>query len=175
VGAESSSQDERYLQAATDYGPALGRLARGYEADADLRRDLEQEIHVALWRSFAGYDGRCSVRTWVYRVAHNVGASHVIRRKRARASVLVGLEALADAPDGENPEQATADRQALTRLTALIQTLNPPDRQVILLYLEDLDAAAIGEITGLTPGAAAVKIHRIKAILARRFQQGGGA
>ena len=48
------------------------------------------------------------------------------------------------------------------------------DRQVLLLYLEDLDAAAIGEITGLSPGAIAVKIHRAKAVLARRFNQGEG-
>jgi RNA polymerase sigma-70 factor (ECF subfamily) len=58
--------------------------------------------------------------------------------------------------------------------SALIQGLKPADRQVVLLYLEDLDAAAIGEITGLSPGAIAVKIHRAKALLARRFNQGEG-
>ena len=42
----------------------------------------------------------------------------------------------------------------------------------MLLYLEGLDAAAIGEVTALTPGAVAVKIHRIKAVLAQRFHQG---
>ncbi len=62
----------------------------------------------------------------------------------------------------------------MQRLTLLIQALKPPDRQVLLLYLEDLDAAAIGEVTGLSPGAIAVKIHRIKAALAQRFQQGEG-
>jgi RNA polymerase sigma-70 factor (ECF subfamily) len=173
VGGATSSQDERYLQAAAQYGAALGRLARGYEADADQRHDLLQDIHTALWRSFAGYDERCSIRTWVYRVAHNVGASHVIKRRRAKTSKLVGLDELAAAPAHDNPEQAAADRQALTRLIAMIQALKPPDSQVMLLYLEDLDAAAIGDITGLTPGAVATKIHRIKAILARRFQQGG--
>jgi RNA polymerase sigma-70 factor (ECF subfamily) len=40
---------------------------------------------------------------------------------------------------------------------------------VMLLYLEDLDAAAIGEIMGLSPGAVRVQIHRIKAVLKRRF------
>jgi RNA polymerase sigma-70 factor (ECF subfamily) len=39
------------------------------------RRDLLQEIHLALWRSFATFDDRCSLRTWVYRVAHNVATS----------------------------------------------------------------------------------------------------
>src|SRR5262245_30630873 len=56
-----------YEQAAATYGAALERLARAYEPDADRRRDL-QELHLALWRSFAGFDGRCSLRTWVYRI-----------------------------------------------------------------------------------------------------------
>ncbi len=61
----------------------------------------------------------------------------------------------------------------LDRLNALIQALGPPDRQVMLLYLEDVPAAEIAEVTGLSPAAVATKIHRLKALLARRFQQGG--
>jgi RNA polymerase sigma-70 factor (ECF subfamily) len=56
----------------------------------------------------------------------------------------------------------------------LIQRLKPLERQVIVGYLEDMDAASIGEITGLSPGNVAMRIHRIKNILARRFHQGGG-
>jgi RNA polymerase sigma-70 factor (ECF subfamily) len=69
-----SEQDERYSAAAMEHGAALQRLARATEANPERRRDLLQDMHVALWRSFAGFDGRCSVRTWVYRVAHNVAA-----------------------------------------------------------------------------------------------------
>ena len=172
MASRTSEQDQRYLEAAAAFGPALDRLARGYEADADLRRDLRQEIHTALWRSLGRFDGRCSLRTWVYRVAHNTGASHVMKRK-AQAP-LAGIEELDAAADGDDPERNTSERQAMQRLTLLIQALKPPDRQVLLLYLEDLDAAAIGEVTGLSPGAIAVKIHRIKAALAQRFQQGEG-
>ena len=170
-----SSQDERYVSATEAYGPALERLARAYEADADLRRDLLQEIHLALWRSFAGFDGRCSMRTWTYRVAHNAATSHVLRRRRLRPERLTTLDALDAAPDSDDPEATAGERQTLTRLMAMIQALKPPDRQVMLLYLEDLDAAAIGEITGMSPGAVAVKVHRLKSILARRFQQGRAA
>ena len=82
-GDQTRLQDERYARASAAAGPALERLARAFEADADLQRDLLQEIHFAVWRSFASFDGRCSENTWVYRVAHNVAASHVIRRARA--------------------------------------------------------------------------------------------
>jgi RNA polymerase sigma-70 factor (ECF subfamily) len=63
--------------------------------------------------------------------------------------------------------------EALERLLGSIHKLQPHDRQVILSFLEGLDAPAIAEITGLSPGNAAVKVHRIKNILTRRFQEVG--
>jgi RNA polymerase sigma-70 factor (ECF subfamily) len=125
--AAESSRDDLYRQAAAGFGDALDRLARAYEADADTRRDLLQEIHFALWRSFGGFDGRCSLRTWVYRVAHNAAASHVIRQRRANAAVLVGLEEIEAAPDPNDGPLAAGRREALERLLALIRQLKPLD------------------------------------------------
>jgi RNA polymerase sigma-70 factor (ECF subfamily) len=165
--------DGLYEDVASQYGAALERLARAYEADPELRRDLLQEIHIALWRSFHGFDGRCSLRTWVYRVAHNAATSHVIRQRRTRSNALLGLDELENLPDPNAGEQSADRGQALDHLLNLIQRLKPLDRQVILSYLEGLDSASIGEITGLSPGNVATKIHRIKSILARRFHEGG--
>jgi RNA polymerase sigma-70 factor (ECF subfamily) len=165
------SQDDRYREAAAAYGAALERLAHAYEADAEYRRDLLQEIHLALWRSFAGWDARCSLRTWVYRVAHNAATSHAMRQRRLNPHSLVSLEELDQVPDPSVPD--ASHQQALSRLLTLVQRLKPLDRQVILSYLEGMDAAAIGEITGLAPGHVATKIHRIKNILTRAFHQGG--
>jgi RNA polymerase sigma-70 factor, ECF subfamily len=172
---QAAGQDQRYAEAAAEFGPAIARLARAYEANVDARADLVQDIHVALWRSLAGFDGRCALRTWVYRVAHNIAASHVQRRRRWRSEEGATLKALESLADPDNPEATVGERRALDRLLALIQQLGAPDRQVALLYLEDLDAAAIGEITGLSAGAVATKIHRLKALLARRFAEGGRA
>ena len=166
-------QDELYEEAASSFSSALERLARAYEADPDHRRDLLQEIHIALWRSFAGFDQRCSLRTWVYRVAHNVGASHVAKQYRTRPEALVGLEELESFPDPHRRE-AAADRSiALNKLLEMIQKLKPLDRDVILSYLEGLDAEEIGEITGLSARNVATKIHRIKNILAHFYNEGG--
>lgn len=168
------SQDERYESAAAEFGRALERLARGYEADPTLHSDLLQEIHLALWRSLASFDGRCSMRTWVYRVAHNAASSYVIRRRRTHAGKTISLDEAAEGIADGNPEEIATEAEALTQLTQLIRSLNPVDREVVLLYLEDLDAAAIGEITGMSAGAIATRIHRIKAILAKRFKDEGG-
>lgn len=168
---DTSKQDGLYEQATAAHSVAVARLARAYEADPDKRAELRQEIHIALWRSFAGFDGRCSLRTWVYRVAHNTAATHVIKSKRARANGLVSLEDLEAEPAADS---AKADRQvALERLMSLVRRLKPLDRQVISLYLEGETAADIAEITGLSANNVAVKIHRIKAVLSRQFQQGG--
>jgi RNA polymerase sigma-70 factor (ECF subfamily) len=123
-----------------------------------------------LWRSFLSFDARCSLRTWVYRVAHHVAASHVLRERRT-FSTLVSLEQLE-----RDPQQRASDPHQqinLERLAALIQQLKPLDRQVIISYLEEMDAVSIGEITGLSPANVAMRIHRIKNILARRFGEGG--
>jgi DNA-directed RNA polymerase specialized sigma24 family protein len=59
-----AARDAFYEQAASEFGSALQRLARAYEANAHRRQDLLQDIHIALWRSCATFDGRCSLRTW---------------------------------------------------------------------------------------------------------------
>lgn len=173
ISASKSAQDERYQEAASGYGAALERLARVYEADPERRRDLLQEIHLALWQSLASFEGRCSLRTWVYRVAHNVATSHVIRDQRQYSRTLVSLDLLETLPAKDDSERTVDERNALERLLQLIQQMKPLDRQVILSYLEGMDAASIAEITGISPGNVATKIHRLKNILARRFHEGG--
>jgi RNA polymerase sigma-70 factor (ECF subfamily) len=165
-----ANQDALYAEAVATYGAALERLARAYETDAEKSRDLLQDIHVALWRSLSRFEGRCSMRTWVYRVAHNVATSQVIRRRAG--PTLVGLDELDETPAAIDTEGALDTHRALERLQALVRRLKPLDRQLMLLYLEGVDAASIGEVTGLSAGNVATKIHRIKAVLARRFRDG---
>jgi RNA polymerase sigma-70 factor (ECF subfamily) len=162
---------ELYEMAIAEFGPALVRLAQAYERDPDRRQDLLQDIHFALWRSFASFDQRCSLRTWTYRVAHNVASSHALRDRRRRARPLVGLEALAHSPShDEAPDEHLAGRldaeHHRAQLIALLERLAPPDRQLMLLYLEGLDAASIGEVTGLSSANVATKVHRLKGVLA---------
>lgn len=52
----------------------------------------------------------------------------------------------------------------------MIYELNPVDRQILLLFLEGFDATAIAEVSGISAGNVATKIHRIKRVLAQRFQ-----
>jgi RNA polymerase sigma-70 factor (ECF subfamily) len=165
-------EDELYGEATAAYGAALERLARACEANAEERRDLLQEMHLALWRSFRIFDGRCSMRTWVYRVAHNAAASHAMRARRGRPGPMLSLEDVEGgiADTGGAPMERG---RLLEQLYAMVQRLKPVDRQVIVLYLEGMDAAGIGEVTGISAGYAATKIHRIKRILSEMASGGG--
>jgi RNA polymerase sigma-70 factor (ECF subfamily) len=167
-----ASREDLYEEAVRTHGAALDRLARAYEFNPDKRLDLLQDIHMALWRSLASFDGRCSLRTWIYRVGHNVATSHVVSDRRGRSQQLLSIDEV-DVADTSGDAEESAERSvAMDRLMSLIHELKPLDRQLVLLFLEGVDAAAIGEITGISAGNVATRIHRIKKILTTRFQGG---
>ena len=172
IAGEESSQDDLYREVADTYASALDPLARAYEADPEKRRDLLQDIHLQLWRSFPHFDRRCSLRTWVYRVAHNVATRHVVRQRRIRKT-LASIEEIETMPSNDQSELVAGQNQALERLSMLIQQLKPLDRQIIISYLEGIDASSTAEITGLSAANVAMKVHRIKNILRRWFHEGG--
>ena len=164
----TGQQATLYHQAGEQFAPAIARLARAMERDADKARDLEQDIHLELWRSFARFDGNCALKTWVFRVAHNVAADHVGRASRRPATVEIDeIETLPVAHGGESEAAAT---HALTRLHAIIRTLPLLDAQVILLWLEGHSGADIADVTGLSSGAVATRLSRLREKLAAQFQ-----
>jgi RNA polymerase sigma-70 factor (ECF subfamily) len=156
-----------YEDIAREYGGPLERLVRGYEANEDKQRDLLQEIHVGIWRGLRTFDGRASIRTWVYRVAHNVAVSHVMRSSRSHLERCLPLdEALETVSARGDLARESEARRDVARLAELVRTLRPIDRQVILLYLEGFEHAEISEVCGLSSENAATKVHRIKHALA---------
>jgi len=172
--ASASEQERRFLEATATFGATLERLARGYKRDADKRRDLLQDIHIALLGSLAGFDGRCSLRTWVYRVAHDTATSKTLR-PRTNAPTLVAIDdTLATLAESAAEEQRLDRTRAIEPLHDLIGRLKPLDRQVMLLYLEQVDTASIAEITGLSTANVSTRVHRIKQILVRQFHEGSG-
>ena len=167
-----TSQDAQYDSAVKEFGEAISRLAYAYERDPDKRKDLVQDIHFAIWRSFKTFDGRSSIRTWVYRVAHNTGASHILKNKRISQNNFLNIEDMDQIPDETDYVDTFERLDQLDQLMSLIQRLSPIDRQIITLYLEGLDGAEIGEVSGLKPSAVATKIHRIKRKLSDLFNKG---
>ncbi len=108
----------------------------------------------------------------MYRVAHNIGVSHIQRSIKRVDRNCIDLDDAELVADPKASIENTERRIDMDRLLALIHRLAPFDREVMLLYLEDLDAASIGEIIGISAGNVATKVHRLKALLAKQIHEG---
>jgi RNA polymerase sigma-70 factor (ECF subfamily) len=175
VDLSDAGRDALFERIAAEYAAPLARLARAHEADPSLQQDLLQEVHIALWRSLPSFAGRCSLRTWVYRVAHNVAASHVLRQRRRFDKHLVDLDEVEIPADSPEVGASVDEARMLARIHGLVQRLKPTDREVFVLHLEGLSVEDIAEIAGLTLTNTGTKIHRIKRLLSERLTNGESA
>lgn len=131
------------------------------------RHDLAQEICTQLWRAFPRYDEQRRFSTWMYRVALNVGISFA-RSERAR-DLRVELQGDADDTSHDPPEPD----ERLRLLHAVIADLDPLQRALAVLYLEERSYADIAAILGLSETNVATKINRLKQRLRDHFAAPG--
>lgn len=169
--SSGADHDALYERISAQFTAPLARLARAHEADSSLQQDLLQEMHIAIWRSLPAFGGRCSLKTWVYRVAHNAAVTHVLRRRRV-TSKLVALDDIDVASESLGVDAAVDQERMAARLRELVQKLKPLDRQVFVLYLEGLTVDEIAEIAGLSHTNTGTKLHRIRALLSTQLRTG---
>ncbi len=120
--------------------PMLNRVAQRYESDALTRRDLEQDMLVAIWLSLRAYEKQASLRTWAYDVAHDVGAQHMARHRLWRRNERLGHD-LESVPNRHDTEAIITVHERALLLHALLGKLRPRERQAVLLDLQEFDAA----------------------------------
>jgi RNA polymerase sigma-70 factor (ECF subfamily) len=101
-------------------------------------------------------------------VAHNIAVSYVNRERRKNTG-FVSLEEIERTASSQAREPDIDHERALQQLWEFVRQLKPLDRQIMISHLEDMDSAAIAEITGLSTANVGMKIHRIKNILSGRF------
>jgi RNA polymerase sigma-70 factor (ECF subfamily) len=138
------------------------KVAGLYSRNAADREDLVQEISVQLWRSFASYDeSRAKFSTWMYRIALNVAISQARHARWSDSDRFEPLETHHLETVGGGEPIAEQDER-LTALYAFIGQLDPLNRALILLYLEDRNYTEMAEILGISETNVATKISRIK-------------
>jgi RNA polymerase sigma-70 factor (ECF subfamily) len=118
--------------------------------DADAR-DLSQEVFIKVFRNLKNFKGRSKLFTWVYRITVNTCIS--FKRREKHTQPLHEASTRRD-PVGENARLKVAIADALERL---------PKRQrmsFILRHYEGHTFAEIGEIMGITTGAAKANHHQ---------------
>jgi len=158
-------KDDRFARVMQQYGPALSRLAFGYERLPSVREDLSQEIALAVWQALPHFRGECSERTFVYRIAHNRGLTHACRRQPAHAALDELAHPLEPIDPRPHPEEQALNTHHRARLRSAIQRLPLSYRQVVMLMLEDLSHAEVAEILGISESNVAVRLNRARKAL----------
>ncbi len=136
------------------------KVASTYAHGAEDRADLAQEIAAQLWRAWPGYDPALSFPTWMYRIALNVGISFLrghAHRSRHAAPLDAAVEDIAD-ERGFDPE--SVDRLRL--LQRFIDTLDPFNRALLVLYLEEHSTREMAGILGIGESNVTTRISRLK-------------
>ena len=136
------------------YAAPVRRLCAAYAVSGADREDLFQDIFLAVWRALPAFRGESSVRTWIYRIAHNVALTWQTRDRRRQSR---------EAPLEEDVAVAghVVDLRRLA-LKRAIAGMNATDRTVTLLWLEGLSAAEIEDVTGIKSATVAVRLGRIR-------------
>jgi RNA polymerase sigma-70 factor (ECF subfamily) len=168
------AMDEReahYLRLVQEHEQAIRRLATSYEREPERRQDLVQDIWLALWKALPSFRADCSERTFVFRIAHNRGVTHIQHWKRRRTEELDEDAPVVD--ERVDPEGDAIKRQRQARLLAAVLLLPLGLRQVVVLALEGLAHRDIGEVLGLTENNVAVRLTRARAALAQLLQHPG--
>jgi len=151
----------------------LLKVAHTYCAHAEERRDLLQEMSAQLWRAFPTYDEARPFTTWMYRIALNVAISHVRRAApRERHTAPLDAQVLERVPalPAEEPDER------VRTLRAFMERLEPLQRALLLLYLEERSYREIAEVLGITETNVATKLSRLKQRLREALSaQGAGA
>jgi len=155
-----------YQSVCSQFGAGLVRLASSYESVADARQDLLQEIHLALWQALPRFRGECSLRTFVYRVAHNRGLTHVWRR-RPEVPLSAACPEIGD--ERPSPESAAISNAGQASLLRAIRRLPVAYRQVITMALEELPQAEIAAVLGITENNVAVRLNRARKLLGQEL------
>jgi RNA polymerase sigma-70 factor (ECF subfamily) len=132
------------------------KVALGYTRTPEDRQDLVQEIAAQLWRAFPRYDPQRPFSTWMYRIALNVAISRLRRETRHQVVPADPSDLDTIASPKAEPSDVVAD------LWRQIERLDPLNRALLLLYLDDRSYAEIAEVLGITETNVATKLSRLK-------------
>lgn len=175
------------------YSPALLRVARGYVHSHESAEEVVQDTWMALLKGIAGFEGRSSLRTWLFTVLINIAKTRGLREHRT-----ADVEVLAFAGDGMDPERFTGADTAAPghwrhgqepvpfpdtpegsvlgdELVALARREldKQPDRQRAVVTMRDLlgfESAEVVEALDISPANQRVLLHRGRAAIRQALE-----
>jgi RNA polymerase sigma-70 factor (ECF subfamily) len=163
-----TEQRERFDAWLGEHVAILHRVANGFAAGDD-RKDLMQELMLAVWRAVPAFAGGSKPSTFIYRVAHNAALTW----RRTASTYRRHVERFeTDASHEPGAHQSShRDREALELLYSSIRQLPPLERSLILLHLDGVSYAAMAEMHGLTETNVGARLSRAKQKLTESMKE----
>ncbi len=152
--------------------PMLLRYLQRLAGDRATAEDLLQETLLRVTKGAEGFDGRSSVKTWVFAIATRVAADYL--RNPGRRAQIVDV----DEADDRQTLADSADEQLISGemnacIREVIGSLPEDYRSALVLHeFEEMSAAQIAEVLECSLATAKIRIHRGRARLREALRQG---
>lgn len=142
-----------------DHAAILHHVAQGF-AEGEDRKDLMQELLLAVWKAIPAFRGEAKASTFLHRVTHHAAMTW----QRGRRNYLRRLERFTALAPEPPPDDAGAahDLRRLEALYAAIRKLPPPDRSLILLSLDGLSYEEMAAVHGLSQSNVGARLTRLR-------------
>lgn len=180
IGLVASGDREAFHALVDRHQPAVFRHLRTLTSTAQDAEDAMQETFFSVFRHAATYRGDSSARTWLFTIARN-SAFRLTRRKIDTATdSFDGLDGgveelgLKAGFGSDNPERLAMQAQCRDRLKEALNSLNPEDREIVLLRdLEGLSGEETTAVLGIGLAAMKSRLHRARLRLAVALRENG--
>ena len=157
-----TADEEKFLELVNGNRKKILRVCRVYSWNAADQDDFFQEILFQIWRGLPDLKEQQFANTWLYRVAINTAISFV-RKRASRSERVVHFKQaeLTRAIEARQTfEEISSDRMA--NLYNAIYKLDPFEKALVTLFLEDLTYEQMAEATGISASNVGVMLHRAK-------------
>jgi RNA polymerase sigma-70 factor (ECF subfamily) len=160
-----AGDDDAFETLVGQYQAPLFRYLRGFVGDAEQARDLVQDTFLRAFRSLGSLDDPGLLRSWLYRIAHNLACSALRRRRLISWLPLLPTHRGSPSPDRSAIEAARVE-EALSRIPA-------EQRAPLLLHLvAGFSYAEIAALLSVTEGAVRMRISRGRAAFRAAYGAG---
>ncbi len=160
--------DSGFEELVNTHGRHVLNVALRTVRDAEMAKDVYQEVFLAIWRRWPQYTGPIHWGRYLYRVT----VRKALELARGRRPAAVDLDDCEPEGPGPEPESALRLEDLQRKLTESLAKL--PERQAevfVLSRIEGLDHAAIAEILDCTPNSVRVSLHRAMKQLASEMSE----
>ena len=162
---KKSQRQEQFLEIADRYKEVIAKVCSVYASPSMPFSDLYQEVMVNLWTGLDTFRGDSRMSTWIYRIALNTCLS-CYRHAGKFSRNMVNLDTGIDIPDTD-----TGYSEEIRELYAMIGRLDPIDRALITLWLDEKSYEEISAIMGIGKSNVATRLFRIKQKLTKMAAQ----